>query len=95
MLIIDDLLLFPARGLFWIFREVHNAAKQELANDAESISTQLSNLYMMLETSRISQGEFDAREKALLDRLDKLQEGGAKEQEEAAEGVKTGVKTRA
>ena len=74
MLIVDDILLAPMRGLFWIFREIHNAAEQEQDNEAESITTQLSNLYMMLETSRISEQEFDAQEKVLLDRLDKVQE---------------------
>lgn len=99
MLIIDDLLFLPARSLFWIFREIHNAAKQELANDTESIATQLSNLYMMLETSRISQAEFETEEKVLLDRLDRLQERDTdleaecekpEEQGDAAEHVKAG-----
>jgi hypothetical protein len=74
MLIVDDILLFPVRGILWIFREVHNAAQQELASEAEQIKTDLRELYMMLETGRISEAEFDTREKALLDRLDQLEE---------------------
>ncbi len=73
MLIVDDILLAPMHGLFWIFREIHNAAQQERAQETESIAEQLSNLYMMLETSRISEQEFETEEKVLLDRLDKVQ----------------------
>ncbi len=74
MLLIDDILLFPFRSIFWIFREVHNAAQQELSSEAESITGQLRELYMFLETGRISEEEFQAREKVLLDRLDRLNE---------------------
>lgn len=77
MLIIDDILLFPFRSILWIFREVHNAAQQELAGEAEFITAELSELYMMLETGKISEQEFATREKELLDRLDKIQESGA------------------
>jgi uncharacterized membrane protein len=76
MFIIDDILLFPVKGMFWIFRELHKAAQQELATEAETITEELSELYMMLETGRITEDEFDAREKELLDRLDEIQERG-------------------
>lgn len=82
MLIIDDILLFPFRSILWIFREVHNAAQQELAGEAELITAELSELYMMLETGKISEQEFATREKELLDRLDKIQESGADIEEE-------------
>jgi len=35
----------------------------------------LRNLYMQLETSRISEQQFDEQEKILLDRLDRLEAG--------------------
>jgi hypothetical protein len=73
MLLVDDILLFPARSLLWIFRELNNAARQEMENEAESITSELSDLYMMLETERITEDEFDAREKQLLDRLEMIQ----------------------
>jgi len=74
MLIIDDILLFPIHSILWIFREIHNAALQELDTEAESITAELSELYMMLETGKLTEAEFDAREKELLDRLDELQD---------------------
>jgi hypothetical protein len=74
MLIVDDILFFPMRSILWIFRELHNSVRQEMENEAESITAELSDLYMMLETERITEDEFDAREKQLLDRLEMIQE---------------------
>lgn len=87
MVLVDDLLLFPVRSVFWIFREIHNAAQEELATEAESISTELRDLYMRLETGRISELEFQQEEKALLERLDSVQRraGGLQADEDEAE----------
>ena len=76
MLIVDDILFFPARSILWIFREMCNAAREEIENEAVSITYELSELYMMLETGKITESEFDTREKELLDRLDEIQEQG-------------------
>jgi len=73
LFLVDDILLAPAHGIFWIFREIHNAAQQEYASEAESITVELTDLYMMLETGRITEKEFDSRERVLLDRLDAVQ----------------------
>jgi hypothetical protein len=74
MFLVDDLLLSPVKGILWIFREIHDAAQQELAGESEAITAALSELYMRLETGQITEGEFEAQEKVLLDRLDRLQE---------------------
>ena len=76
MLLIDDILFSPMRGIYWIFREIYNAALEETANEADAITVELSELYMMLETGRISEQEFDIREKGLLDRLEAIREPG-------------------
>jgi hypothetical protein len=73
MLIVDDILLSPFISVFWIFREICKAAQQEMVNEAEAITAELGYLYMMLETGKITEAEFDAREQVLLDRLDQLQ----------------------
>ena len=73
MFLIDDILLSPAHGIMWIFREIHKVAQEELDNEPESISQQLRNLYMQLETSAISEQQFDTQEKVLLDRLDEIE----------------------
>ncbi len=74
MFLIDDLLLMPARGIMAVFREVHNAAQQDVASEAEAIRTELSELYMLLETQQLSEEDFDQREKELLDRLDEIEQ---------------------
>jgi len=73
MFLVDDLLLAPVKGVLWVFREIHDAAQQELAGESESITAALSELYMKLETGQITEAEFEAQEKKLLDRLDQLQ----------------------
>lgn len=82
MLIIDDILLSPLMGVIWVSRKVHDAAQQELDNEAEAITAELSELYMMLETKQITEEGFDAREKVLLDRLDRTQGYGASLEDE-------------
>jgi hypothetical protein len=79
MFLIDDLLMMPARGIMAVFREVHNAAQQDAANEAEAIRNELSELYMRLETQQLSEEDFDAREKVLLDRLDELEKRRSEE----------------
>ncbi len=85
MIVVDDLLLAPIRSVLWIFRELHNAAQEELANEAESITAELSNLYMRLETGKISEEEFAAEEKILLERLDRVRASGTDEEEEGGD----------
>jgi Gas vesicle protein G len=90
MFLIDDLLMSPVKGVLWVFREIHDAAEQELAGEGEAITAALSELYMKLETGQITEEQFDAQEKVLLDRLDRLQAA-----EEAAQApVKKPAKSR-
>lgn len=81
MFLLDDLLMMPARGIMAVFREVHNAAQQDAANEAENIRNELSELYMLLETQQLSEADFDAREKELLDRLDEIEKERSDESE--------------
>lgn len=74
MLLVDDILAFPVTSILWIFREIANAVEQDVASERESITTELSELYMMMETGRISEEEFDSQEEELLDRLDAIAE---------------------
>ena len=84
MFIVDDILLCPVRGILFVFREIHNAAHQEFANEAEAVRNELRDLYMMLETARITEEEFDAQESGLLDRLDAIEARGARREAVAA-----------
>ncbi|RJX35692.1 MAG: gas vesicle protein GvpG [Desulfarculus sp.] len=86
MLLIDDLLMAPFRGLLWIFREIHNAAEQEMASEAENLTAQLSELYLLLESGNISDEEFDQKEAEILDRLEEInQREGNSGDEESSE----------
>ena len=73
MLIVDDILLLPARSIMFVFRQIHDAAQQEFENEAQAIQAELRDLYMMLETGRITEEDFDIREDELLDRLEEVQ----------------------
>ena len=73
MLILDNLLLWPMRGLLGIFREIQKAAEQEFENEGEAIRSELRELYMRMETQQITEAEFDTAETVLLDRLDRLE----------------------
>jgi len=90
MFLIDDVLLSPMKGIFWVFREIHDAAQEDQAGESDRITAQLSELYMKLETGQITEEEFDAQEKVLLDRLDRLQA-----EEAAPEPEKKPAKPRA
>jgi hypothetical protein len=76
MVLVDDLLMFPIRSVLWIFREIHRAAQEELVTEADSLTAELSNLYMRLETGKISESEFAAEEKTLLERMERIQKRG-------------------
>lgn len=76
MLLIDDLLLMPAQGLMFVFKEVYKGALQDAINEGENIQKKLTELYRALETGQITSEEFDAREKELLDRLDEIESKG-------------------
>lgn len=72
MFLVDDILLAPFHGLLWIFGEIHQAAQQEMAEEADALTARLSDLYLMLENGSLSEEEFDVQEKRLLDRLDQI-----------------------
>lgn len=76
MLIVDNLLTSPFRGLFWIFQEIHRAILEEEQQQKENITQQLSELYMLLETGKITEQEFDEQESVLLDLLEQYEEQG-------------------
>ena len=74
MLIVDDVLLFPFRGLFFILREIHKSAEAG-RHDSQPIVQQLQQLYMQLETGKISEEEFNRQEALLLERLEQTERG--------------------
>lgn len=87
MLVVDDVLLFPVRGISWIFKQIQGLAEEELKGESDRIRESLTDLYMMLETGQITEEEFEKQERDLLDRLDALDEDeGMIGEEEDEEG---------
>lgn len=74
MFLIDDIVMAPGSFLMWVMRKVHEAALEELENDTARITAELSELHRKLETGAITEAQFEAREKELLDRLDQIHE---------------------
>lgn len=72
-LVVDDILFFPAKSLLFIFKEIHKAALEELAQQAENTRAELSQLYLRFEGGEIVPDDFDRLEAELLDRLDELE----------------------
>lgn len=87
MLLVDDILFSPVKGINWIFKKIHELAEEELSGEADRIRDNLTELYMQLETGEITEEEFEQQEAILLDRLDALDEeddliGDTEEEEE-------------
>ena len=68
-----------------LFREIYNAAVQEIADEADSIRAELGELYLRLESGELDEQAFDARERELLDRLDEIEARGIVDVEDAIE----------
>jgi len=73
MFLIDDILLSPVKGLMYLAKQIHKTAEEEFLNE-ENVSAELSELYMMVETGKITEEEFNNRESELLNRLEEIEE---------------------
>lgn len=74
MFILDDIAMSPVKGFFWLAREIHKAAMQELEGEADRLSQELQDLYRMLESGQLDEATFEEREAEILDRIDALAE---------------------
>lgn len=72
MFIIDDLLAAPMRGLVFVLKKIDEAVQKETEADERAIMADLTALHRALDGGAITEEEFDAREQALLRRLDRL-----------------------
>jgi hypothetical protein len=72
MFLVDDLLLSPGKGLLFVLREIDKRAREELLDD-ESVRQELRESYMLLETGRITEREFERRELRLVGRLEAIE----------------------
>ena len=69
MLVVDDILFFPVKSIYWIFKQVHNAVEEEMAAEEDNILQELSELYMMLETGRITESSIAVARPGAINRM--------------------------
>jgi hypothetical protein len=95
MLLVDDILLSPLRGVLWVFEKLATAVTSSQEDEEEALKGRLRELYMQVETGQIDEATFEAEEAGILDRLEELAESreqgdeepaGASQDEEEEEG---------
>ena len=72
MLLLDDILLSPIRGVLWVFEKLADAVASSQEDEEEALKGRLRELYMQLETGQIDEATFDDAESQILDRLDEI-----------------------
>ena len=70
--LLDDILLAPLKGVIWIAEKVQEQTEKELL-DEEGVKRQLTELYMLLETGKISEEAFERAEAELVERLEEIE----------------------
>ena len=76
MLLIDDLLAAPLRGLFFVLREINAAVQAERVSQERQIIAELAELHRKLDGHQITEADFEAGEEQLLHRLDSFHGAG-------------------
>ena len=71
MLIVDDILLAPIKGLIWLGKKINEVAEKELSDEGR-IKEELMQLQLRFEMDEISEEEYNRQEKELLERLDAI-----------------------
>ncbi len=71
MFLIDDLIIAPGKAVFFLFEPLAKKAREEWLDEAP-IRQELQEIYMLLETGKISDKEFEARECLLVERLEQI-----------------------
>ncbi|MEK9132284.1 MAG: gas vesicle protein GvpG [Patescibacteria group bacterium] len=73
MLIIDDLLMLPVKGLMGLFEKIRDLAEAEL-NDDSKLKEELLRYQTMFELDQINEEEYKAREDEIIARLNAIYE---------------------
>jgi hypothetical protein len=71
MLVVDDVLLFPLKGLVGIFEKIHQMAKKETSDEKYALK-KLMELQLRYEMNEISEEEFKEEEIKLQGKLNAL-----------------------
>lgn len=74
MFIIDDLLItLPAKGLWALFKKIHELAEEELNNEPK-LKAELLRFQTMLDLNQITEEEYQKREDEIIARLNEIRE---------------------
>lgn len=73
MLVVDDVLLFPLKGLMGIFEKIHQMANKETSDEKYALE-KLMELQLRYEMDEISEEEFKKEEIKLQAKLNALRE---------------------
>lgn len=68
--IIDDILLMPMKMAVWVAEKLRESALNEMTDESR-IHEELLHLQMEFEMDEIDEEEFDRRENALMERLER------------------------
>ncbi len=79
MLVVDDILLLPFKGLFGILRRIQEMAEHELYGE-DYLVEKLMELRLKFELDEISEEDYDEQEKELMARLKTAAEGENEEE---------------
>jgi hypothetical protein len=70
--LLDDIFLSPVKFLHFIAKAVREEAMKDFL-DERGARKELRELYRLLESGKISESEFESREKILIDRLEQIE----------------------
>ncbi|MDO8127592.1 MAG: gas vesicle protein GvpG [Candidatus Brocadiales bacterium] len=73
MFLVDDILLSPIKFPIFVFKKIGEAVQEELT-DKDKITSQLRELYLLVEAGKIAEEEFERKEAELLDKLEAIEE---------------------
>ncbi|MDP3023945.1 MAG: gas vesicle protein GvpG [candidate division Zixibacteria bacterium] len=73
MLLIDDILLLPYKGLVGIFEKIHEMAKKEVSDEKYTLE-KLMELQLRYELDEISEEEYEKEEAKLQTKLNAIRE---------------------
>lgn len=90
MFLLDDLLMFPLKGLHSLAKEIDERIRAEERENVASLRDRLTALYMELETGNITTEEFDRAELELVKQLEARQEmaGATKKRRAGSKAMK-------
>lgn len=72
MFLLDDIILFPIKGVIWLAEKIHDLAQEELEDTPEKLKRELLDLQMRLEMEEITEPEHKKKEDEILERLEAL-----------------------